>query len=179
MGTDKSLVQLAGKPLLEHVLDRVKPLGMSTILITNDPDRHKNFALPTFTDVLPDRGALGGIYTALVQSQTPYTLCVACDMPFLNAGLLRYLLDCRSNYDAVAPVLNETIQGLHAVYGQTCLEPMRKCLECGELRIQVFLTQIQTRLISRTEIERLDPLFRSFVNLNTPDELAHAQEKIS
>jgi molybdopterin-guanine dinucleotide biosynthesis protein A len=152
---------------------------MPTILIANAPERYQDFALPTFTDVLPERGSLGGIYTALVRSQTPYTLCVACDMPFLNVDLLRYLLDCRDGADAVAPVLNGEIQGLHAVYGQTCIAPMQACLARGEWRVQDFFAHVQTRFVTPTEIERFDPLFRSFMNLNTPDELAHASAELS
>ncbi|MFQ3568760.1 MAG: molybdenum cofactor guanylyltransferase, partial [Aggregatilineales bacterium] len=91
MGRDKSFVPLNGRPLIEHVLERTRDLGQAeTILIVNQPALYAHLGLPMFADLLPDKGSLGGIYTAIHHSGTPYTLCVACDMPFLNARLLRY-----------------------------------------------------------------------------------------
>ncbi len=96
MGTDKSFVPLLGKPMIERVIERVSSLGQNeTILITNRPDEYAYLKLPMFSDVLPEKGSLGGIYTALHYSTSEYTLCVACDMPFLNPKLLRYMIALR------------------------------------------------------------------------------------
>src|SRR5438477_6072065 len=81
MGTDKSFVKLNGKPLFECVLERVSALGVPIILIANQPDRYAAYKLPTYVDLMPNCGSLGGLYTAIHYSPTASTLCVACDMP--------------------------------------------------------------------------------------------------
>jgi molybdopterin-guanine dinucleotide biosynthesis protein A len=90
MGTNKSFVSLAGKPLIQHVIERVSALRLPVMLITNTPEQYAHFDLPMYGDVYPQCGSLGGLYTPLHSSLTDYTLCVACDTPFLNVDLLRY-----------------------------------------------------------------------------------------
>ena len=65
MGTDKSFVRVLGRPLIEDILAQVADLGAETILVTNRPEDYRYLGLPLFGDVLPDQGALGGLYTGL------------------------------------------------------------------------------------------------------------------
>jgi hypothetical protein len=61
MGTDKAFVPLLGRPLIEHILAKVADLGQAeTILVANRPADYAHLGLPLYTDVLPDKGSLGG-----------------------------------------------------------------------------------------------------------------------
>ncbi len=179
MGTNKSFLSLAGKALIEHVIERVSALRLPVILITNTPEPYVSFGLPMYGDVYPQRGSLGGLYTALHSSLTDYALCVACDMPFLNVDLLRYMLGLRSGVDSVVPYIAGNYESLHAVYHRTCLPVIQEQLERGRLRIHDIYTRLQVRLVTEVEIERFDPEQRSFVNLNSPDDVAHVQKWLS
>jgi molybdopterin-guanine dinucleotide biosynthesis protein A len=179
MGTNKSFISLAGKPLIQHVIERVSALRLPVILITNMPEQYAHFGLPMYGDVYPQRGSLGGLYTALHSSLTDYTLCVACDMPCLNVDLLRYMLDLRSGVYSVVPYMAGNYESLHAIYHQSCLPVMREQLERGRLRIHDIYTHLQVRLVTEVEVERFDPEQRSFANLNTPDDVAHLQKWLS
>src|SRR5438105_4127648 len=95
MGQDKTALRLHNRTMLEHVLERVKGLQLPVILIANEPEKYGSYRLPIYPDAIPDSGSLGGIYTALKTSETQHTLCVAVDMPFLNARLLAYLISLR------------------------------------------------------------------------------------
>jgi molybdopterin-guanine dinucleotide biosynthesis protein A len=176
MGTDKSFVPLLGKTLIQHVLDRVAGLGASTMLVTNRPDDYAVLELPMFTDVLPHRGSLGGLYTALTYSPTPYTLCVACDMPFLNPALLAHLASLREGYDVIVPRIGDNLEALHAVYSKRCLEPIRTRIEQDRLKVIGFYDAVQVQYVEEATIRRFDPDLRSFVNVNTPDELTRWQQ---
>lgn len=81
MGTDKSFVRLNGKPLLQHVVERVAELKLPVILIANEIEKYRNFGLPVVPDVIVNAGSLGGIYTAVQHGDVEWTVCVACDMP--------------------------------------------------------------------------------------------------
>ncbi len=178
MGTDKSFVRLDGKPLIQHVLDRITPLSLPITLITNTPDAYRSFGLPIYGDIYPGKGPLGGVYTALSYSPAPYTLCVACDMPFLNAALLSYLAGLSSGVDAVIPRIEGRPQALHAVYGPGCLTPIREQLQTGDLKVRAFFSRINCRYVDEDELKEIDPDLKSFININTPEELRDAENRL-
>jgi len=175
MGTDKSMLPLAGKPLIAHVIERTSLLRLPVTVITNTPEKHQQFNLPMYSDLYPGQGSLGGIYTALAFSPSDYTLCVACDMPFLNVDLLRYIVNLCAGYDAVVPCDIGNYESLHAVYRRTCLAPIQQRITEGNLRIRDLYSRLHTRLISPEEVNNFDPERRSFMNLNTPEDLAQIE----
>jgi molybdopterin-guanine dinucleotide biosynthesis protein A len=181
MGTDKSFVPLLGKLMIERVLDRVSDLGQDeTIVITNRPDDYARLNLPTFADVIPGKGALGGIYTAVYRSSNEDTLIVACDMPFVNRDLLRHMVGLRGEGDAsvdlIIPRVEDHPQGFHAIYRKTCLRPIRACLDADRLKVISFHDQVRARYLDPPEWMRFDPKGLSFWNINTPEELEAAQQ---
>jgi molybdenum cofactor guanylyltransferase len=177
MGTDKAFVKLADKPLIQHVIERTADLGQSeTLLITNRPDDYAQLGLLMFTDIHPDKGSLGGIYTALSYAQNPYTLVVACDMPFVNTDLFRFMLtQVDESVDIVVPRVDNYPQGLHAIYGKACLKPIEKQLEANRLKIIRFYDHVRVRYLDEIDYAAYDPEGLSFSNLNTPEELDEAQ----
>jgi molybdenum cofactor guanylyltransferase len=178
MGTDKSFVALLGKPMIEHVLERVSELGQAeTILITNKPELYTPLKLPMFSDVLPEKGSLGGIYTAIYNSRSDYTLCVACDMPFLNPALLRYMISLvGAETDVIVPRVEGYPEGLHAIYSKRCLEPIRRKLDADRLKVIGFYDEVRVRYLDEPEYQPFDPKGLSFRNINTPEELRQAQQ---
>ncbi|MBI5927811.1 MAG: molybdenum cofactor guanylyltransferase [Chloroflexi bacterium] len=177
MGTDKSFVTLLGKPLIEHLLDRLADLGEDErILITNRPDDYVALGLPMFPDVLPEKGSLGGIYTAITHSQSDYTLVIACDMPFANPALLKYMIGlCDGSYDVIVPRVDNYPEGLHAIYKQTCLAPIRKLLDADQLKVMGFYGDVRVRYLDEAEYQPFDAKGLSFFNVNTPHELEEAR----
>lgn len=175
MGTDKSFVPFRGRPMIATVIDAVAGLGDELILITNKPDAYAHLGLPMFADLYPETGPLGGIYTALHHAVHPHLLTVACDMPWLNRPLLEYMAGLRQTADVVVPRWDKYPEPLHAVYSKNCLEPIREKLEAEMYKITAFFGRVSIRFVDRAEIERFDPDGRSFVNVNTPDELAERE----
>ncbi len=177
MGTDKAFVPFQGRPMIEIVIERVAGLGAETILITNKPAEYAHLGLPMFSDVLPDHGPLGGIYTAVLRAQRPYVLVVACDMPWLNPALLTYQLNLRHTADIIVPQWDKFPEPLHAVYSKACLPAIEANLQAQQLKITAFFGRVSVRFVKREEIEKVDVNGRSFANVNTPDELQNAQQK--
>lgn len=176
MGRDKSFVEFGGRPLIETVLSRVDGLGTETILITNKPADYAHLGLPLFSDVYPDCGPLGGIYTAVHHASHPHTLIVACDMPWLNRDLLSHMLSLRHEGDVIVPRWEKFPEPLHAIYSKACLPPIEANLQAGQLKITSFFGRVRVRFIGREEMEQVGENGRSFANLNTPEELEREQE---
>ena len=177
MGRDKAFVELGGKILIQHVIDRSANLGQAeTILITNKPNDYRHQGLPMFNDALPDKGSLGGIYTALLQAQSPAVLVLACDMPFISTELLRHMVALiDETIDIVVPRVKGYPQGMHAIYRKTCIEPIAVQLTADRLKIIRFYDQMRVRYLDETDYAEFDPDGRCFANLNTPEELEQAR----
>lgn len=178
MGRDKAFVDLGGIPLIERVIQRSASLGQAEIiLITNKPADYAHLGLPMFRDALPDKGSLGGIYTALMRAASECVLVLACDMPFVNADLLRLMIArLDADTDIVVPRVDGYPQALHAIYRKTCIPPIRTQLEANRLKIIRFYDQMRVRYLDEADYAAFDADGRSFANLNTPAELAQARQ---
>ena len=175
MGADKSFVRVLGRPLIEDILAQTAGLADETLVVTNRPDDYAYLGVPLFGDVLPDKGALGGLYSALHSATRRHVLCIACDMPFVVRPLLEYLISLRSEADAIVPRLAGEAEPFRAVYARDCLGAIRAALDAGRMRVISFFSDVRVRFVEADEIERYDPRHLSFFNVNTPEDLEQAR----
>ena len=176
MGTSKALLKVGDRPIIERVIEKVSLVGKEIILVTNKPDEYAHLGHPMVPDAYPGKGPLGGIYSGLKAASNPYALVVACDMPFLNAPLLRYMTLLSPGHDVVVPRLEAGIEPLHAIYSKACLPAMETLLQQNHLRIISFYSQVRVRYVEQQEIEILDPQLFSLFNVNSLDDLQRARE---
>jgi len=178
LGRDKALESIGGKLLIERVLDTLTPLTTEILVVVASPEQAEALPLPpsvrVLTDVYPKRGALGGIFTGLRASAEPWSLVVACDMPFLNPGLLQHLIEVSAGVDAVIPRLGGRPEPLHALYSKACLGPMERMLRAGQLKIAPLFDAVKVRYLDEETIDRIDPKHLSFFNINTQADLEEA-----
>lgn len=182
MGRDKGLTLFLGQALAGRVAERLRPLAGEILLTTNRPQEYAFLGLPLFPDLLPGRGALGGLYTALSTAQRTMVAVVACDMPFVNPRLLEAqalrMIDTQA--DLVIPHTGEGLEPFHAIYRrETCLPHIRAALETEKWRVDAWFSQVKVELFRKEEILRYDPEMRSFWNVNTPEELQAAEKLAS
>jgi molybdenum cofactor guanylyltransferase len=185
MGTDKALLPLrpGDPPLAQVVLDRVRAVAAEVMIVAAERPAYARFGVPVVPDRYPGTGTLGGIATALAAASHDYCLVVACDMPFLNPALLRWLAGLPRDYDALVPRLpGESRQGgafvfqtLHAIYARSCLPAIERRLGAGHLRVVGFFEDVRVRAVEEREVRALDPDLRSFFNANTPEAAAEAR----
>jgi molybdopterin-guanine dinucleotide biosynthesis protein A len=179
MGRDKAFLPFGKGLLIERVIEVMQQVVTDdVILITNTPEQYQRFGLPMFSDVIPEAGSLGGIYSGLTYAKTPYSLCLACDMPFVKPEFLCFLCDTAAEADVVIPRNAEDFQPLCAVYSQVCREPIRQKIEAGRLKITGFFDQVRVRVIEGEPLTRYDPQDLMFFNANTPEEYAKAQHML-
>ena len=178
MGRNKALMPLAGRRLVDRVLAVLGGVVDDLLMVTNSPELYADLGLRMVPDVVAGKGALGGIHSAIHHAAAPHCLVVACDMPFLNAGVLRYLVDQRADYDVVVPNAEGRPQPLHAVYGKACLQPIARRLETDRLHVVGFFPDVRVREVSAQELAVFGPEGLSFRNLNTPAEFAAAERRL-
>jgi molybdopterin-guanine dinucleotide biosynthesis protein A len=171
LGTDKAFVNVNGQPLIEHIVAKLTRLSDDVIIVTNSPQKYGHLETKLVGDIYPGRGALGGIYSGLRAATNAYGLVVACDMPFLDLNLLRYMILLARGHDVVIPRIGELTEPLHAIYSKNCLEPIDRLLAQGGLKIIDFFPEVRVRYIEEGEVDIFDPQHLSFFNINTPSDL--------
>ena len=180
LGGDKAAVELAGETLLQRAVRLVSQLTDDIIVVTRDDQRLRVARLTNGASVLSDtepyEGVLAGMATGLSAARHAWCLVVACDMPFVSLGLVRYMLCLRRGYDAVVPRLEVGMEPLLSLYHRRCLPPLWSALEAGKRRVASFFGSLRVRYVEAAEIHGIDPTGRSFHNINAPDDLRQARE---
>jgi molybdenum cofactor guanylyltransferase len=178
MGQDKALLPFLGQPLIARVVARLSPVADELIVSTNRPEDYAFLGLPLVTDKIPDRGALGGLYTALESASQAQVAVVACDMPFASAELIRaqsaILQD--ESVDVVIPQTEGGYEPFHAVYRrETCLPMVEASIQAGIWKVISWFPLVKVRAIRSAELKQYDPRGVTFFNINTPAEFAEAE----
>lgn len=169
LGRDKASEIIGNSSLLQRAVSSFSPFNCDVIVVTaREQSFLPSIAYPKLrivTDIYLGKGVLGGIYTGLSVSNSPFNLVVACDMPFLSQDLLHYLIELSPGFDAVVPRLGNLVEPLHAVYSKDCLASIEYLLKQGNLSITELFTLVRVRYVEAEEIDRFDPRHLSFLIL--------------
>jgi molybdopterin-guanine dinucleotide biosynthesis protein A len=177
MGRDKALIPLAGKRLIEHVLDQLQGLSDDLFITTNQPGPLEDLLIRLVPDEIPGRGALYGLRTALQAARYDDVLIVACDMPFLQPGFIDHLLSQAGQADVIIPVLDGKFEPMSALYrSSTCLPEIDRVLKEHRYRMISFFPGVSVKPI---DPDVLDHYRMSFFNINSPEDIQRAEEIIS
>ena len=180
MGQDKALMPFLGRPLIQRVVERLRPIADEIIVTTNRPEDFRFLRLPLFPDLKPGRGALGGLLTALSSAACETVAVVACDMPFASASLIEAAnrLLVQEEADVVIPDSGGGLEPMHALYRrETCIPAIESAIESDQWRLISWFPQVKVRILQPDEIKSYDPSGLAFWNLNTPEEFAEAEQK--
>ncbi len=172
MGQDKAMLAFAGQPLIQTVIDSLKPLFAVTILSVQQP--RPEIALPQVCDSQAHGGPLSGLVSTLAQITTPWAFVVGCDMPFVSPALVEQLAAHRAQYQAVVPVVHGRLQPLAAFYSSSCVATMRASLSLGDKSLSGAISHLNVCYVDEAEMLRTDPQLRSFFDLDTPQDLTIA-----
>jgi len=181
MGVDKTLLSVDGRPLVARVVDAVGEICKHTLVVTNRPesldDVELDAAVTVLTDEVPYQGPLGGLVTALKEAPDEWVLAVAADMPYVSPAVVTALWEARGEADAVLPVTPEGPEPLLALYSRTCLPAARKVLSTGRRRLVAIFADLEVVEVPIDSLRSVDPGLRSFLNVNTPEQLAEVREE--
>jgi molybdopterin-guanine dinucleotide biosynthesis protein A len=191
---EKALLEFERKTILERLLENLFRVVNEVILSVRDnsqkeklfpvldkfPDREIRFCF----DSLEDAGPLEGIRAGLLESRSENSFVCAGDMPFVNPEIVDLLFEKASGHDAAIPRWDERMfEPLHAVYSKKMLLEIEKAFERGKHSVLAPVFQMQDVVfVEVSEIREFDPELRTFVNINTVEDLekmiGHAKEKV-
>ncbi|MDR3584150.1 MAG: molybdenum cofactor guanylyltransferase [Desulfosporosinus sp.] len=170
MKKNKAFLELAGQPLVERSLAVLKAVFAEVLISSNNPELYTKYDVPVIQDEILDQGPLEGLYQGLKAANHEAVFFVACDMPFLEAELIRMLAKWVPEYDIVVPRLQSGTHPLHAFYHRRCLPVIKRSLDAGRLKISDLCESCSVRYVEETELQAFENLNKVFCNVNTPED---------
>jgi len=176
-GKDKSFIQLGNRYIIDSIYSVFHSLFNEIILVTNNPIDYIGWDFNIVTDIYPTRSSMTGLHAGLFFSTNPYTFVAACDTPFLKKELIKTIIQqIEPGIDVILPETSKGLEPLFAVYSKKCLKPIEHQLNQKQLKIRDLLKKVKTKYFHEKDIKKIDPELRSFINVNTPEDLAIAKK---
>ncbi len=138
MGTDKGLLALRDKMLIEWVIDELRLIFKEITIVSNNA-AYRQLGLEVMEDEIKGLGPAGGIYTALKHSSAEKFFVVSCDMPFITLPAIQYMVDHSAGMQITVPVYRQKVQPLFAVYTKSCLPVWTRLIHEKMIKLQEML----------------------------------------
>ncbi len=175
-GSDKTFISIDGIPLSVILYDRLSEILNEIIFVGDRPDKLQD-GRKYMVDLMPDRGPLGGLYSALSAAQEDYCFLTACDLPFMDSALIDYLWSKKdTSNDIIVPIWSGKVEPLAAFYHRRCLPVVKNALLNDQRRMRIFWGEMNVNYVDVTSNFELAELERLFFNVNTPAHYRQARE---
>lgn len=182
---EKALMDINGRPLISFVIKRLEKVVDEIIISVRDKAQKELLmsVLPGYTyvcDVHKNTGPLSGIISGLSACKEKYCFIAACDMPFINEKVVELLFEMSKNHDAAIPRREDGwIETLHAVYKcRPMIDETNLAIINGETKILVPINKMKVNYVEMEYIRKIDPDLRTFININTPEELDNVHKEL-
>jgi len=185
MGREKGLLEFGGELLIVRTARLIEPLVLE-VTVVGLPERYAALRLRAIADQNLGGGAekralrapLVGIATALNTRKAPWNLILACDLPYLTAEWLDWLLARAVDSDAqiVVPRTPGGLEPLAAVYRIECAERIVAALECGVRKVTDAMAEFRMECLSESDWKKHDTEGWVLRNMNTPSDYEEARK---
>lgn len=172
IGGAKATVELAGRPLVEHAVAAVEAAGLEPVVVSKPETHLPPLRCRTLSEPLRPRHPACGLVEALREAAGRPLVAIACDMPFVSAGLLGWL--AAAPEPLIAIELNGELEPFPGRYDSAHLADLEAALAAGE-PLRRTLARLDPRRLDAAEIARFGPVERLTFNVNTPADLARAE----
>ena len=168
MGTDKALLYIEEKKIIEIAAEKLKKVFKKVFIITNNSVDYSFLNFKTYTDIYKNKGPLSGIHSALVNSDTENNFIISCDTPLISSELIKIIINTESDKSVIIPKTKRGIEPLCGVYSKQCLPSIKNILlsETKNYCMNHFLEKIDVEYL---DMENSFTCYTDdlFFNLNT------------
>jgi molybdopterin-guanine dinucleotide biosynthesis protein A len=180
MGEDKTQLLLGDRTLLAHVIGRVAMVCDPVVVVARSADEYPDCGVAVVADRWPGGGPLGGLITGLGAVAAPCAAVVAGDLPFVEPAVLAGLLALRAGWDAVVPDVAGLPQPHCAIYAKAAVSVAAAVFDAGGRSLRELLDAPGVRVlyVQDARLREWDPDLRTFLNINTPEDLDLAREML-
>ncbi|HWV74822.1 MAG TPA: molybdenum cofactor guanylyltransferase [Pseudosphingobacterium sp.] len=172
MGQDKGLMLLKGKPMVSYILDTLQKINIPTNIIANNSSYHI-FGLPVYSDIVSEKGPMGGLLTAFENTTADMVLLIGCDTPLISVELIKHLLSLANKEKIIVPGTAGKINPLFALYPLHLKQSLEERMSTGQLKMADFILKNQHILVDYTAQQ----ISHYFTNINNRHELLELERK--
>jgi molybdopterin-guanine dinucleotide biosynthesis protein A len=169
-GRNKAILPVHGRRIVDRQLEALRAVTADQVIIANVPAEFADLGVPVVTDIVADAGPIGGLLTALSVTRRARVLVLACDLPFVHATFLHYLVRRAPEADAVVPRTREGLHPLCAVYSTRMREVVAAHLAARRLAVHELFDRVATIFVASDEMAPFDPGGRLLTNINSQRE---------
>ena len=177
-GIVKANIVIGGRTIISGAVNTLKEIFTEIIIVTNTPEEFTEYAdYKIVSDILMNKGPLGGIHAALKAASGEAVFVFAGDMPFPDKDIIVSLLNSftGNKCEILIPITGDYIEPLHAIYSKSILKNIEDYLEADNKNaIRDFIKVVRTSYLPLEDSEKTR---KAFSNINSPDDLA-AMEKL-
>jgi molybdopterin-guanine dinucleotide biosynthesis protein A len=170
-GRQKAFLTFAGQRLIDRQLEVLRPIFSEIWISANDRALFHDVNLPVVPDAILDVGPLGGLLAVLEASFAERVFVVACDMPFLVPDAVRLVAHHPDEAAVVIPVVGHQPEPMFARYTKSATRAIRARIAAGDRKSTCFHTDVSVRVVTEEALRAVDPMLRSLVNVNRPEDL--------
>ncbi len=175
MGQDKASLLFDGETLLARVAGSMQQVFPEVIVSVRS---HRPEALwRQVCDDPKQGGPLAGVLAGMAAAQHSWLFVLGCDMPFIAPPLVEQLANMRGDYQAVVPVAGGHAQPLAAFYARSLLPELQGLAQTGVRGLRDMLPHLRVNYVDETVLRMRDPSLRSFVDLDTPQDVEAARKR--
>lgn len=174
MGSDKGLLKVNNRCLIEYVIDHLKPC-VDRIFICADNAAYIHLGYPLIADSTPQAGPAGGIAAALRHATATSLFVISCDTPFVSEQLIRHIILLSAGAEITIPLVNGYMEPLSGVYSKSCDHDWQEMLNKGQRKMQAFIEHFNYRVLDYKADLQSDE--GAFININTPEDFENAKKE--
>jgi molybdenum cofactor guanylyltransferase len=181
MGQDKAMLEIDGVTMIDRAIALVRRTGAEPVVVGSFGQSPRELDVRVLPDDWPGAGPLGGIATALRDTQAAWNLVIACDMPYLTAEWLEFLLRRASDSsgDAVVPLGEAGAEPMCAMYHRRAGTAVRIALENEVRKVTEGLAKLRVEYLEHQEWKGFDSDGLLFKNMNEPADYEEAKAQLS
>lgn len=173
MGFDKQLIKIQERRLVENIIYKLREEFKEIIIVTNRPEYYIGLAEIITGDLINDVGPLGGIHAGLLKSSSEYAYVIACDMPTINLGYIRFM---KSRIEKTKPMacvtrFGQWIEPFNAFYKKDLAIQMEEFLSTEKRAVHRMLKDYPVDFVPEKEARDFSPEWNMFFNLNTREDI--------
>ncbi len=146
-GVDKSLLPVADKTLISHIVTQLEGHFDEILIGANGPEKYTFLNKRVIPDIESGKGPLMGICSCLKASQNEVNFITACDIPQMNMKLIQHMINISANADMVIPKNHDKHEPLYAVYKNTVADKAEEILKNNGRRITDLLDHCKAEFV--------------------------------
>jgi len=183
MGINKAFLFIKGQPLILNLIELLDSMFSVVVISSNQPELYEFIKIKVIKDIIPDKGPLSGIHSALQYSNTEKNFILSCDMPLISGEVIDYLCEFKSNKSIVLPKAEGKIQQLCGLYSKCILPEVVNLLNesskpGSKLKGSIYelIDSVDTEIVDVDAQNFYRP--NLFLNINTPEDYKQFKEII-